>query len=142
MNSQLQYAETPAEKSLPDNLDLGRFVEQLSREYARQTSPVLSGVDLRTATRNPFPEPIRLTPVDQGGQAMGNSITTIGRDLSNTGIGFFHTDPITVRHVLIEFNGMADQGLLTRLVWCRFRKDGWYVSGGHFVKVLDVPGEE
>ena len=136
MNSQL---ESPQQSHL-DLFDLGLFVEQISqsRSLKNQHAPA---VELRLALRRPFPEPIRLTPVDQGLRATGSVMTTIARDLSNTGIGFFHTSPITANHVVIEFDGMPDRGLLTRLIWCRFRRDGWYVSGGHFAKVLTIPWE-
>lgn len=136
MNSQLKSPE----QSHLDLFDLGLFVEQVSqsRNHKNQFVPA---VEHRVSVRYPFPEPITLTPVDQGLQAIGDTFTTIAQDLSKTGIGFFHSSPITAKQVVIEFDGMPDRGLLTKLIWCRFRRDGWYVSGGQFTKVINVPRE-
>lgn len=81
----------------------------------------------------------RLTPLDEplagdGGPAIQISLT----DISRHGIGFSHTEPLPYRLVQIAFESDDTSGptLVVRLQWCRFRKPGFYESGGQIQRVV------
>ena len=136
MQSQIPI-DTEQQDGQLSQFDLSVFVEQVVLRHRALHANAPS--NLRMAVRHPFPEAISILPVDEELQPVSEPFTTIGKDISRTGIGFYHTHAISAPMVIIRFDGLPERGLLTRLVWCRFRRDGWYVSGGHFSRVVDCP---
>ena len=61
------------------------------------------------------------------------------RDLSERGIGFFHSTPLDLGEVTATFLLSNDEvlRLRVRIVWCRRMAEYWYISGGEFVGVVD-----
>jgi hypothetical protein len=96
----------------------------------------------RSDQRYPFPYLIHLTPVGvEGAMVESETIVVVGKHLSERGLGFYHTKPLTYRRMIVSFearNG-AWLGFLIDLTWCRFTKQGWYESGGRFLQVVPSP---
>ncbi len=92
--------------------------------------------------RIPLPLLLRVTPLDQTGQRLDElSSIVIGKDISPTGISFFHEQPFPHRRTIVAFEH-PDVGTFTmeiNLGWCQFTGTSWYVSGGRLVRSL-VPG--
>jgi len=93
----------------------------------------------RSYGRIPLPLLLRLTPLDQTGQRLDELTTTVvGRDISPTGISFFHEQALPNRRAIVTFEH-PDVGTFTMeidLSWCRFTGTGWYVSGGRLLRNL------
>jgi hypothetical protein len=94
-------------------------------------------LERRNDRRYPYPQLIRLTPVDEGGkQILSKTIAVVGKTLSERGVGFYHPQPLPYRRVVASFHAGDDRwlGLLVDLSWCRFTGLGWYESGGRFLQ--------
>jgi hypothetical protein len=104
------------------------------------------GAEQRQTQRFPYPFLVELTPVgDDDTTPVDSPMTVIGKDLSERGIGFFHQKPLPYRRVQAMVEDMTGQriAVLIDLTWCRFKKQGWYESGGRFLHVaVDRPGQE
>jgi hypothetical protein len=90
----------------------------------------------RGEQRFPLPKLIRLRPVAADGTTPNGPIVVVaGKHISETGLSFFHPQPLAYRLVRAELE-KADQSPAEFLVdvdWCRFTQSGWYESGGKFV---------
>ncbi|MGL4514076.1 MAG: hypothetical protein ACRCT8_13375 [Lacipirellulaceae bacterium] len=102
--------------------------------------------DRRADARLDFEYRLLMTPVRKDGsiieRADGESVVW-GRDLSERGIGFTHTQPLPHRRVLLcaadprlAALGLDGLELTVVLKWCRFLGPGRYESGGRFPRVL------
>lgn len=100
----------------------------------------------RMAMRTSFAEPVVITPwseIDDG--PAGHSLLADGRDISPSGISFWHEDSLPYRAVAISYRGTERdddeqwfvETLLVRLLWCRFGKNGRYLSGGRIEKMIE-----
>lgn len=99
-------------------------------------------VERRREHRHPFPRLVHLTPVGADGiTPEGETIVVVGRDLSEHGLGFFHTKPIPYRRMIASIQAPNEQwiGFLIDLRWCRFTRQGWYESGGRFLQSVLSP---
>ncbi len=89
--------------------------------------------------RYPYPFLVGLTPVDTGGAATAESpVVVVGKNLSERGLGFFHERPLPCRRAIVTLEDESGYtaGLLIDIAWCRFTSQGWYESGGRFLKVV------
>jgi hypothetical protein len=105
--------------------------------------PMQEILDRRNENRYAFPYLVHLTPVaDDGITPQGNSITVVGKHLSDHGLGFYHPKPLPYRRMIVslECNGHW-LGFLIDLRWTRFTKQGWYESGGRFLQSVPSPVE-
>lgn len=96
----------------------------------------------RNGHRAQFTELIQLTPLDEETQeAAGETHSVQGRDLSLHGASFIHQEPLPFRTVGLTFDlpSGARATIILRLTWCRFTRQGWYESGGRFLKPICVP---
>jgi hypothetical protein len=103
-------------------------------------------VERRGEQRYPYPYMVQLTPVAADGvTAVGESLVVVGKHLSERGLGFYHPRPIAYRRVIasLETSGGRRLGFLLDLNWCRFTRQGWYESGGRFLRAVPPlpPGE-
>ena len=101
-------------------------------------------LEKRHENRYPFPYLIHLTPLaDDGVTPMGESISVVGKHLSERGLGFYHPKPLPYRRMIasLECNGRW-LGFIVDLKWCRFTKQGWYESGGRFLQSVPSPIEQ
>jgi hypothetical protein len=66
-------------------------------------------------------------------------VSAFTRDLSPLGIGLLHVMPLDPGKVVVELalphGGTLE--LLAQIVWCRDCGEGWYISGGRFLDVID-----
>ena len=93
-------------------------------------------IERRREHRYPYPCLMHLTPLAADGVTPdGESIVVAGKHLSAQGIGFYHTDPLPHRRMIVSLETAAGTwiGFLVDLTWCRFTRHGWYESGGKFL---------
>ncbi|HTQ37470.1 MAG TPA: hypothetical protein VMJ32_00480 [Pirellulales bacterium] len=96
-------------------------------------------MERRSDQRYAYPHLVRLTPVESDGQTpCGPPIVVAGSSLSMGGFGFFHPQPLTHRRMIASFHAGDGRwvGFLVDLPWCRFKAEGWYESGGRFLKAV------
>ena len=100
------------------------------------------GMERRRERRYPFPHLVQLTPLGDDGQTpSGPPIIGVGRELSEGGFGFFHPAPLAHRQMIATLES-ADRvwiSLVIDLTWCRFLRQGWYESGGRFLRTIVLP---
>jgi hypothetical protein len=99
-------------------------------------------VERRRAHRYPYPHLIVLTPVmPDGTTQVGPPVVASGKQISETGLGFFHPAPLPFRRVIASLEQSPEQwiGFLMDLHWCRFTRYGWYESGGRFLQSIASP---
>jgi hypothetical protein len=96
--------------------------------------------DRRGERRHPFPYPVHLLPVSADGKStIGEPIVVLGKDLSEQGLGFYHSQPLAERHVLATFDcGEFRAKFLMELTWCRFGSHGLFENGGRFLQSLTM----
>jgi hypothetical protein len=116
--------------------DLDR--EVLARQMESLFSQVRPGMvrerrgDLRVA----IPMLFRLTPLDASGEPIeGQASTVVGKNISRRGISFYHQAPIAHRRAILELEHPGDGHFAVEIDvrWCRFRRQGWYESGGQLI---------
>lgn len=89
-------------------------------------------MDRRGAARYPFFRPARIVPAE----GRLNEHTAFTRELSTTGIGLLHSLRLRPGLVTITLSTQdrVEVRLPTEILWCRPCGDGWYVSGGKFLR--------
>jgi hypothetical protein len=99
-------------------------------------------MERRRERRFPFPHLVQLTPLaDDGQTASGPPIVGVGRELSEGGFGFFHPAPLAHRQMIAALESAEGcwTSLVIDLTWCRFLRQGWYESGGRFLRTIALP---
>lgn len=89
--------------------------------------------------RIPLPLLLRVTPLDQTGHRLDQlALTVVGKDISPSGISFFHELPLPHRRVVVTFEhpNVGAFTLKVDLGWCQFIGAGWYISGGRLLRSL------
>ncbi len=91
----------------------------------------------RNAVRIPYSRRIAVIPLDDAGQpVIDEAVLVRGRDLSALGLSFDHDRPLVLRDAWIAFveeSGQARSIWKAELKWCRFTRQGKYVSGGRLL---------
>jgi hypothetical protein len=126
------------ELSLPASLD----VEDQVWGLLASLYPRGNLVEKRSEQRFPYPYLIRLIPVgDDSAAPAGEPLVVVGKHLSEGGLGFYHPEPIVQRRVIaiLETPSGARMAFLMKLTWCRFARQGWYESGGQFLRSVVPP---
>jgi hypothetical protein len=89
--------------------------------------------DRRTSRRISFfgPVTVGLPDVDYV------TLSAFARDISPGGVGLVHLMPLQKGEVVIGLTVPSGKqvSLLTEICWCRDYGNGWYASGGRFLKV-------
>ena len=99
-------------------------------------------IERRKENRYPFPFLVHLTPVDADGEpSVDETVVVVGSHLSGRGLGFYHPKPLPYRRMIASLESPDGQrlGFLIDLNWCRFTKQGWYESGGRFLRAVPSP---
>jgi hypothetical protein len=94
----------------------------------------------RHENRYPFPYLVQLTPVvEDGVTPRGDAVVVVGKHLSERGLGFYHPKPLPHRRMIASLETGGGQWIrfLIDLNWCRFIKQGWYESGGRFLRLVE-----
>ncbi|HWA99124.1 MAG TPA: hypothetical protein VG713_11555 [Pirellulales bacterium] len=117
----------------------------INEEARAQVWALLAGiyphalVERRRDQRYPFPRLLTLLPVDgETLETVGAYVTAVGKHISESGLGFYHPDPLPFRWIVVSVDNGQGVGLrfLVDVNWCRFTRQGWYESGGRFVRAL------
>ncbi|MDA0588556.1 MAG: hypothetical protein O2820_11765 [Planctomycetota bacterium] len=114
-----------------------------SEGFRREAAPAPSAswhrsgslVHCRRVHRIPFSGRLRLRGLNENHEPVDVELVATGRDISGDGISFRHDNPLPYRFVEVTYN--AALGTVTRrakLTWCRYAVDGFYVSGGRFLR--------
>lgn len=131
----LEPTYAPVDQWDLDDSELGKAIQSMVRQIERHDRRW----DRRDTQRQAFPCMFELIPADAAGTPFGEAITVVGKDISPTGIHFFHRETMPYQFMLMSIispTGMPTNGpqILIKLRWCRFLRPGWYDSGGQFVK--------
>ena len=99
--------------------------------------------DRRAEHRQAFPCMFELTPMHPDDLCpIDDSITVIGKDISPSGVHFYHQQSLPYQCMRMSMIGPTalERGetpqLIIKLRWCRFLRPGWYDSGGQFVRIV------
>ncbi len=125
-----------SEKALSEDRVCTQVWELLGTLY-----PQYDMLERRQENRYPFPQLIHLTPIAEDGiTPEGKSVVVVGRHLSRSGLGFYHPKPLSYRRMIasLECHGHW-LGFIIDIRWCRFTQQGWYESGGRFIKAVPSP---
>ncbi|MBI1315048.1 hypothetical protein GC176_27470 [bacterium] len=89
----------------------------------------------RRSHRIPLPLSICLTGLDDQLQPCASPVVVRGRDISVDGISFLHGQPLPYRYAAVSIRTAAGiESSICRLTWCRYSREGHYISGGRFVR--------
>lgn len=86
-----------------------------------------------------FPEPLHVVGLiidPETGQFRVDSDRMVarGRDISVGGISFRHNEPLPHQFVAVSFRSpFGTKTLVAKLSWCRFAREGYYMSGGRLI---------
>jgi hypothetical protein len=66
--------------------------------------------------------------------------SAFARDISPLGVGLLHIMPLECGEVVVTFRreGEPPLALRTQIMWCDDCGEGWYISGGRFLDVVDA----
>ena len=95
------------------------------------------GWERRQQHRYQFEQSVRLMPLDElSEKPAGTELIVQTRDISASGIGFMHRLPLPYKKVALKLvlPGDTEIVVVTRLLWCRFTREGHYETGGQFVR--------
>lgn len=95
----------------------------------------------RGEQRFPYPRLIQLLPTTaEGTQVNGQRVIVSGKHISESGLSFFHPEPLAHRLVIatLEKADRTKHAFLLDVDWCRFTHHGWYESGGKFLRTVDL----
>ncbi len=105
--------------------------------------PTVSINERRREQRFPYPRLFVLTPVEPDTlEQIGPALTAAGKHLSESGISFYHPEPLPYRWVIATVDNVdtLTYSFLVDLDWCRFTRQGWYESGGRFLRAVTSAG--
>jgi hypothetical protein len=132
---------TLIESPLPRIADAAEFSEgPLQGEIWGLLAAMYPQVDRderRREERFPYPRLVHLTPVAADGfTPIAEPVVVAGKHLSGRGLGFYHPAPLPHRLVVASLEQAPNESLhvLLDVSWCRFRRGGWYESGGRFLR--------
>jgi hypothetical protein len=93
-------------------------------------------VERRHDQRFAMPVLMKLIPLDTHHHPLEEMATiVVGKDISRSGISFFHERPLPYRWaiVLLEHPAFGQFAAEIDINWCRFTRPGWYVSGARLL---------
>jgi hypothetical protein len=108
--------------------------DRVDEAVRRILSEAHDGIERRDAKRSPFFRPARI-----GLNRQQPCLSAIVRDLSPTGIGLLHAMPLGRDEISVAIRSKKSGEVTTlqaRLDWCESFGEGWYISGGHFLGVV------
>lgn len=107
------------------------------REVTSLIAGILADGNRRHRQRIPLPFLLELQPCESSPPAPSEGTVVVGKDLSESGIGFFHQHRIPCQRVRLrlELAGIGPIELIAELLWCHFTRHGWYESGARIVAI-------
>jgi hypothetical protein len=130
----------PVRRPCRDTAPVVRPCRETIRQLVASLAPSRSATERRDDRRFPFPYPVRIAPAENDlSETSEPAFTVIGKHLSETGLGFYHEQPLPFRRVNVWLGSRIglEVGLLMDLSWCRFVGQGWYISGGRFIDAVN-----
>jgi len=92
-------------------------------------------VHSRCAHRVPLPQSICLTGLDDQFRPCAAPAIVQGRDISVDGLSFLHGQPLPFRYANVALRTPRGiESIVCRLTWCRYSREGHYITGGKFVR--------
>jgi hypothetical protein len=139
MGSVLSPTESGRNGTGPGTQELRKQVRSLISSLLYDTQRCS---ERRRQLRYAFAIPVFLTPLgDDGLTPIGEAIMAIGKDLSESGLGFYHVTPLRWRRMIVSLQIDA-KGWVAFLIEMKrsrpIRKD-WYESGGRFLECVPLP---
>jgi hypothetical protein len=115
--------------AMVDERPLGEAVESLLACAKRDAEH-----ERRSDVRYPFSRPVTVLLDEHGCQ-----LSAFAREISRGGIGLLHHQPLEPGETVIVLEGEdgTPLRLRTRIVWSRACGQGWHMSGGKFLALLD-----
>ncbi len=88
--------------------------------------------DRRAEMRHPYFAPVDVRMND-------THLSAFAREISPLGIGLLHNAPLPAEVVTIRLRGPQGTNLAiqTQILWCKPCGEGWYLSGGRFLNLLE-----
>lgn len=94
-----------------------------------------STVHGRQSHRVPLQQSVCLTGLDNQFRPAAAPIVVQGRDISVDGLSFLHGQPLPFRYATVSLQtARGVESIVCRLTWCRYSREGHYISGGKFVR--------
>ncbi len=133
------------------SLDASREDREAGAKLARKQIRGLLGnllysqdksVERRRQLRYPFPQPVYLTLVNEDVAAgQREPIVAAAKDLSESGIGFYHTGPLPSREMTVSLQVTKGHWMAFVIEVMRSReiRQGWYESGARFLRPVPPP---
>jgi hypothetical protein len=120
--------ETMAQLGTLDRKRVREIVHQLLDEARAQEL-----ADRRAEMRHPFFAPVDVRIDDT------SHLSAFSREISPLGIGLLHNEPLAPETVTLRLRGPGGTTLAvqTQILWCRPCGEGWYLSGGRFLQLLE-----
>jgi hypothetical protein len=101
--------------------------------------------DRRRDNRYPFPFLVYLTAVGEDGLTpAGEPLVGAGKDLSEGGLGFYHSVPLRCRRLIVSVERRDGRwlGFLFEPTRSRAIRQGWYESSGRILQSVRSPLEQ
>lgn len=93
-----------------------------------------AGPERRKSLRYPITMPVRVTPLDENQQPLEGSFVAVTRDISVTGLCFYHTQPVKQRFLQMELTSPSREQCTVLLETARCRQAGpFFEIGGKFL---------
>jgi hypothetical protein len=105
-------------------------------------------LERRTDTRLPFQRAVHVRALPDEEQPLdfdgAEIVTAYTRDITPTGIGLLHDQPLAGGRALLTFEllGGDSLSLVAELTWCRYIGGFWHLSGGRLIEVATVAGRQ
>jgi hypothetical protein len=93
-----------------------------------------SGPERRKSLRYPITMPVRVTPLDDNQQPQDEPFLAVTRDISVTGLCFYHTHPVKQKYLQMQLTSPSREQCTVLLETARCRAAGpFYEIGGRFL---------
>jgi len=151
MSTSLLYRVAPTDYIHPSDcapLDLSsvkntdKDIRSRVRRVISHTMGQWTGAEHRKDRRYPYPQLILLRPLlesEGGSHTEEEQTTAVGHYLSESGLSFYHTEPLSHRRMIVSLQAneadTTQWDMLIDLTWCRFLSQGWYESGGRLYNI-------
>lgn len=144
MRTKPRTSAMPAGSLVSDPEAIHAAVGMLTKDTRQREMRCL---ERRCDTRLPFQRPVQVTPLNEHEESINldgpETMTAYARDISPSGVGLLHDQPINSNRVLLSFEllGGKTLSLVVQLTWCRYLGDFWHSSGGRPVCLVMPPSQ-
>lgn len=115
--------------------ELVSFVERQIRD-----AQLYDGVERRSERRHLMAVPVLVQPVDAQFNATGAPFAAVTRDISQTGVGLVHEEPIDPQLLALRMCLAGEEvKLVVEVLWCRAFGPYHYVGGKPISKLESFP---